>query len=145
MTKGTMIERLREKGLKITPQRLAIIDALFEMRQLHPTASQVLRKAEGNGKHLSLSTTYAALHEFTRHGLIKTLEFDQMENRHEVGLDEHVNLICEGCGKIIDYPLALSVDKAKLTETTGFLVHKTRMEYYGCCRECLLGISPRKL
>jgi len=139
-----MIEKLRHRGMKITPQRLAIIDILIENQPLHPSAAQVFREAEKRGRHLSLSTAYATLHEFSRHGLIRTLEFDQMDNRYEVNLDEHVNLICEGCGRIIDYPVPLSVDQTTLAKDTGFRVHKTRMEYYGCCRECQLGGSTRK-
>jgi Fur family peroxide stress response transcriptional regulator len=144
MTGEAMIEKLRDRGLKITPQRRAIIDILVEQRPLHPSAPQVFREAEKKGKPLSLSTVYATLHEFSRHGLIKTLEFDQMENRYEMNLEEHINLICEGCGKIIDYPVPPSVDQGTLTKATGFRVRKTRMEYYGCCRECLPGGSTGK-
>lgn len=144
MTRDGMIERLHQKGLKITPQRLAVIDVLAEKQPQHPSASQVFREAKKRGKTLSLSTVYATLHDFSKHGLIKTLEFDQMENRYEMNPDEHINLICEGCGRIIDYPVPLRVNEEILLETTGFRVRRTRMEYYGCCRECLLGSSLGK-
>lgn len=137
MTREAMVQKLRQKGLKVTSQRLAIIDALVENRSLHPTAPQIYREGKRLSRGLSLSTVYATLHEFSRHGLIKTLEFDQMENRYEVNLAEHVNLICEGCGRIIDYPAPPAVDPAALHTDTGFRVHHTRMEYYGYCRECL--------
>jgi len=141
-----MIQKLRQKGLKVTPQRLAIIEALVENPPLHPTAPQIYREGKKRSRGLSLSTVYATLHEFSRHGLIKTLEFDQMENRYEANLEEHVNLICEGCGRIMDYPAAPAVDPRTLREEKGFQVHDTRMEYYGYCRECLQGsasVSPR--
>lgn len=137
MTREAMIERLREKGLKITPQRRLIIDVLLEKQPLHPSASLIYAEGKKRTHGLSLSTVYATLHEFSRCGLIKTLEFDQMENRCEVNLEEHVNLICQRCGNIIDYPSPFFVDLAELTEKTGFLVQKTRLEYYGQCRDCL--------
>ncbi len=104
MTGEMMLERLREKGLKITPQRLAIIDVLIEKRPFHPGASLIYAEGKKKAKVLSLSTVYATLQEFSRCGLLQTLEFDQRENRYEVNLEEHVNLICQRCGKISDYP-----------------------------------------
>jgi Fur family transcriptional regulator, peroxide stress response regulator len=152
MTGKEMIERLREKGFKITPQRLAIIDALIKQRLLHPSAIWVYREAKKRSRTLSLSTVYATLNDFSRYGLIKTLEFDQLENRYEVNMEEHVNLICSRCGKIVDYRDPVAVEKERLEAETGFRVLKTRMEYYGLCRECLVdlafennpGKTPRK-
>ena len=137
MTKERFVEQLRDKGLKITPQRLAIIDVLVEKRHLHPGANMVYAEGKKRTKGLSLSTVYATLHEFSRHGLIKTLEFDQMENRYEGNLEEHINLVCEKCGRIVDYTIPLSVDPLDVTRKTGFIVMEARMEYYGYCQDCL--------
>jgi Fur family peroxide stress response transcriptional regulator len=134
-----MEQRLREKRLKVTPQRLAVIDALVANKLLHPSASQVFQEVKRQGKRLSLSTTYATLHEFSQLGLIMTLEFDQMDNRYDVNPEEHVNLICEGCGKIIDYPVPQAVNEGNLLEATGFQVHRRRLECYGLCRGCRRG------
>ena len=87
-------------------------------------------------KSLSLSTLYAVLKEFSRHGIIKTLQFDQMENRYETDLKEHINLICGRCKKILDYKVPIIVDQKGVAKKTGFSITNTRLEYYGCCREC---------
>ena len=100
-TKETLISQLREKGLKVTPQRMAIVDALVENRYEHPGATLVFNEARKNAKHVSLSTVYATLKEFSENGLIRQLEFDRMENRYDVDLSDHVNLICNRCGKIM--------------------------------------------
>ncbi len=81
MARESIIKQLRERGLKITPQRLAIIDVLVEQRNLHPGARLVYEEAKKKRKSLSLSTAYATLDELSRHGIIKMLEFDKMENR----------------------------------------------------------------
>jgi Fur family peroxide stress response transcriptional regulator len=138
MTSDEMIEKLREKGLKRTPQRLAIIDALAELRPLHPSALLVYREARKKISGLSLSTVYATLNDFSRYGLIRTLEFDQMENRYEMNMEEHVNLICGRCGRIFDYTCPSSVvDPQELAAKTGFRVFTSRMEYYGLCQDCI--------
>ena len=107
ITKESVIARLKEGGLKLTPQRAAIIDVLVEKRDVHPGARLVYEKARKKKKGLSLSTTYATLDELSRLGIIKMLQFDRMENRYEGNTDEHVNLVCERCKKILDYKGAL--------------------------------------
>ena len=137
ITKESIIKQLKERGLKVTPQRLAIIEVLIEQRQLHPGARLVYEEAKKRKKSLSLSTVYATLGEFSRHGIIKTLQFDQMENRYEGNLEQHINLICERCRKILDYKVPNAVDQRRVTKKTGFSITDTRLEYYGYCRECL--------
>jgi Fur family peroxide stress response transcriptional regulator len=136
ISKESIIEQLKEKGLKITPQRLAIINVLVELKHLHPGARLVYEEAKRKKESLSLSTVYATLNELSRHGIIKTLQFDKMENRYEGNLEEHINLICERCNKIVDYMAPLAVDKRDVEKNTGFSITDTRLEYYGCCREC---------
>ena len=136
MIRESMLRRLKEKGLKITPQRLAIIDVLVAMRKLHPSASAVYREAKRIRKSLSLSTTYATLKEFSVHGIIKTLQFDTGENRYDANLKEHLNLICNGCGKILDYEVSTPTDPGEVEKRTGFSVTDKRLEYYGYCEEC---------
>ena len=105
INKEDLISQLREKGLKVTSQRLAVIDALVKNRKLHPGASLIYKEARKKTKSVSLSTVYATLKEFSENGLIKSLEFDRMENRYDANLSEHINLICKRCGAIIDYDL----------------------------------------
>lgn len=136
MTKESMISQMRKKGLKVTPQRLAIIDVLIELGDSHPGASLIYKKAKKKKKSLSLSTTYATLNEFSRHGIIKTLQFDKMEDRYDGNLEEHINLICERCKKIMDYNVPITVDPKRIMKKTGFSITDTRLEYYGLCREC---------
>jgi len=143
VTKESIIKQLQEKGLKITPQRLAIIDVLIEHRDLHPGARLVYKEARKKKTSLSLSTVYATLNAFSLHGVIKTLQFDKMENRYEGNLEEHINLICERCSKILDYKVTPAVDQREVAKKTGFSITDTRLEYYGLCRECRKD-KPRK-
>ena len=134
--KATILKKLKELGLKRTPQRLAIIDALIENTLLHPGASLIYREARKKTKSLSLSTVYATLDELSRHGIIKMLEFDKMENRYEGNIAAHINLVCKGCGKIMDYKAPLSIDPKEVVKKAHFWVVDTRLEYYGYCQKC---------
>jgi len=135
--KESIIQKLRQKGFKITPQRLAIIDVLIENRNAHPGAYLVYDEAKKRSRGLSLSSVYATLHEFSRHGIIKMLQFDRIENRFEMNLEEHINLVCERCGKIIDYKIPPAMDQREIVQETGFMVIDKRIDYYGYCPDCI--------
>jgi Fur family peroxide stress response transcriptional regulator len=136
VTKKAVSLQLKAKGLKLTPQRLAIIEVLIEKRDSHPSARSVYEEAKKKKKSLSLSTTYATLNELSRLGIIKTLQFDTMENRYEGNIAEHLNLVCGRCGKILDYEVPPVADQREIAKKTGFSVTDTRLEYYGHCRDC---------
>jgi Fur family transcriptional regulator, peroxide stress response regulator len=135
-TKESITRQLKAKGLKLTPQRLAIIEVLIEKRDSHPGAGSVYEEAKKRKKGLSLSTTYATLNELSRLGIIKTLQFDSMENRYEGNLEDHINLICARCGRIIDYRIPPLADQQEIAKKTGFSVTDSRLEYYGYCGDC---------
>jgi len=137
MTKENLIGQIKGKGLKVTPQRLAIIDALVENCHLHPGAKLIYNEARKIQKRVSLSTVYATLKEFSESGLIKQLEFDRMENRYDGNTSEHINLICKRCKTIIDYHLTPTIEPKDIARKTGFIVTDARMEYSGYCRGCL--------
>ena len=136
-TKEDLIGQLKENGLKITPQRLAIIDALVENRYEHPGATLIFNEARKKAGRVSLSTVYATLKEFSESGLIRQMEFDRLENRYDVDLSDHVNLICKRCGKIIDYDIPTLFEPKDITRKSGFIITDARMECHGYCRDCL--------
>ncbi|MBM4270568.1 MAG: transcriptional repressor [Deltaproteobacteria bacterium] len=149
MAKESIIQKLKKRGLRITPQRLSIINVLVKKGHLHPGARFIYREAKKEGTRLSLSSVYENIKELCRCGIIKSLEFDGRENRCEGNLEEHVNLICEHCGKIIDYEVPVSLDQREVAKRTGFMITNNRLEYYGYCAECTKGkgwlLSGRKL
>ncbi len=132
----SIIKKLKEKGLKLTSQRLAIIEVLVDMTPIHPSAALIYQGARKKGKRLSLSTVYATLNELSKHGIIKMLEFDKMENRYEANMTEHINLICKGCKKIMDYKPPFIIDTHEISKKCRFRVTDSRLEYYGYCQEC---------
>jgi len=138
-----MMKRMREKGLKLTPQRLAIIDVLIEKNLTHPSARVIYLEAKRRTRGVSLSTVYLTLNELSRHGIIKMLEFDKMENRYEGNVTDHINLVCKECHDIIDYRAPILVDSKEVIRKARFWVTDTRLEYYGYCQKCRKKLSLR--
>ncbi len=130
-----MEKALRVAGCRLTRQRRAILDFLSST-DTHPSARQVFRESEKNCPGLSLATVYNTLDKLIKVGILKVLDFDSMDNRHETNLTFHINLICTLCGKIQDFEEGSTLYTEKVKKRVGFEVRGYRMEYYGICSEC---------
>jgi Fur family ferric uptake transcriptional regulator len=135
--KPTILKKFKESGLKLTSQRLAIVEVLMENTSLHPGGSFIYQKAKNKVKSLSLSTVYYTLNALSKRGIIKMLEFDKMENRYEGNTFNHLNLVCIGCGGIQDFPGTLPISSKEVEKQMGFRPFEMRFEYYGYCKKCL--------
>ena len=133
--KNRIIEGMKKAGLRLTSQRLAIVDILADTRS-HPSAAAIYAAAKKAAPTVSLSTVYLALDALKRAGLIRELEFDDRDSRYEGDVSDHLNLVCRECGRIIDFPADSPVPAERVEKTTGFKVSEVRLEYYGCCRRC---------
>lgn len=132
-----IIQGMREKGLKLTRQRLAVVDIIAGEKS-HPSAASVFAKARRRVPRISLSTVYYTLDVMKTAGLIKELEFDNRDSRYEGDISNHLNLVCKGCGRIEDFKAPSFVPSENVEKSTGFRVDGMRLEYYGYCRVCRL-------
>ncbi|PLY01831.1 MAG: transcriptional repressor [Desulfuromonas sp.] len=127
----------REKNLRVTPQRVEIFRELA-LAQDHPSAEALYRRLADRMPMLSLDTVYRTLGTFCELGLISKVDTVESQARYEVALKSHHHLICERCGKIIDFDWQ-QIDGIDLPEEVRGMGHfKTRnVVVYGVCNDCL--------
>jgi Fe2+ or Zn2+ uptake regulation protein len=130
-----LIESLRKKGYKLTAQRLEII-SLLARDMTHPGAGDIYRKVRKRMPQISMSTVYYTLDMLKKEGLIHEIEFYDRDNRYDVNVSNHINLICKKCGKIKDFPCDVPFSSEMVKKKTGFQPVGMRFEYYGYCKEC---------
>ena len=130
-----LLKGLREKGYKLTSQRLAIISLLARDRT-HPGAGDLFRKVRKRVPQISMSTVYYTLDMLKKEGLLRELEFYDRDNRYDVNMANHINLICKKCGKIKDFPGELPYSYTQVQQKTDFQPVGMRYEYYGYCKDC---------
>jgi Fe2+ or Zn2+ uptake regulation protein len=135
-----MEKALRAAGYRLTRQRKAILNYLAAT-DAHPSAQQVFQEAKKDHPGLSLATVYNTLETLARMGLIKILDFQAMNNRHETNLVPHINLICTSCGKIQDFEEGSTIHAGEVKQRFGFQVENFRLEYYGLCSACRVRAS----
>ena len=132
---GTLISRLRDKGYKLTPQRREII-RLLARDTSHPRARDIVKKVRRKLPRISVSTVYYTLDTLKKEGLIQELEYDNTDNRYDVNVSDHINLVCTKCRKITDFTCNVPSFAKAVEKETGFRSARMRFEYYGICRNC---------
>jgi len=133
--KRKLIARLKEKGYKLTPQRLEIIN-LLSKETTHPGAMDILKRVRKKSPQISMSTVYYTLDILKKEALIQEISFYDKDNRYDVNISNHLNLICTKCGKIEDFIEELPISSQAIEKKTGFQPFQMRFEYYGYCKGC---------
>lgn len=133
------IHTLKETGVRITPQRHAILEYLIQSMS-HPTADEIYKSLENKFPNMSVATVYNNLRVFREAGLVKELTYGDASSRFDYVTSDHYHIICEDCGKIVDfqYPGLDEVEQLA-SHVTGFQVAHHRLEIYGVCPECSKG------
>ncbi|GEM01057.1 Fur family transcriptional regulator, peroxide stress response regulator [Halolactibacillus halophilus] len=130
------VERLKSSGVRITPQRHAVLEYLIE-KETHPTADDIYKALEEKFPNMSVATVYNNLRVFKDIGLVKELTYGDVSSRFDYNTTKHYHVICESCGKIVDFHYPSLDEVEALAETvTGFEVSHHRLEIYGTCPDC---------
>jgi Fur family peroxide stress response transcriptional regulator len=130
------LTKLRDAGVRMTPQRHAILSYLLETMS-HPTADEIYKSLEGKFPNMSIATIYNNLRVFKDIGLVRELTYGDASSRFDANMSEHYHAVCIKCGivKDFDYPPLKEVEK-KASESTGFDITSHRLEVYGICEDC---------
>jgi len=130
-----IVQRLREHGYRVTPQRMAIVEALLSART-HPTAEEVHHLVAQRFPMVSLATVYKTLRVLQSLGLVRELH-PSGQARFEVNPTPHAHLVCVRCGRVSDLPLSVDIrPPMDAAEAEGFEVWGYNLEVYGLCPAC---------
>ena len=133
----TMTQKLKEGEYRLTPQRLAILEALAHSRT-HPSAEQVHQQLLANFPTMSLATVYKTIAMLKREGEILELEFSELGNRYDINRPyPHPHVICTSCGMVMD-PSDHDIGETtkRISSETGFTITSHRLDFYGLCPTC---------
>src|SRR4051794_38019017 len=102
---------LRERGLRVTPQRLLIHGALRELDR-HVTAEEVLVKVSERLPNASLPTVYSTLELFERLGMVRRVPAGGGATLYDPRPEPHQHLACRRCGRVEDLDVDADADRA---------------------------------
>lgn len=102
MTGTNRIEKLKHKKLKVTPQRVAILEAIQELNN-HPTAENIIQYIGKKHPHIAIGTVYKVLDSFVENGLLVRVKTEHDVMRYDPMIENHHHLYCSESNKIADY------------------------------------------
>ena len=102
MKRTEIAEKLSEKGLRVTPQRMAILEAITGMEN-HPTAENVIEYIKEKHPNISVGTVYKVLESFVEKELLTKVKTESGVMRYDPLLDNHHHLYCADSNRIEDY------------------------------------------
>ena len=132
----TLTGALRERGQRVTPQRLAIARAVAELDR-HVTAEQVFAEVSSRMPGVSLPTVYATLELLEQLGLVRRVSVAAGSAVYDGHIEEHHHLVCRRCGAIAD--IEAPVDRAGLlaaAQANGFVPDYSEVLVRGLCASC---------
>ena len=130
------IGKCREHNLKITPQRVAIFEALAASRD-HPSADRIYRTVKKQFPNVSFDTVNRALLTFAEIGIVEVVEGRGIPRRYDSDTKSHHHFHCTQCGQIIDFHNE-DYDRLYVPAELRQLhtINKKRVVLYGVCNQC---------
>ena len=132
-----IIDRLSEKGYRLTPQRLMILSAIENSRD-HISAEEIYAQVAAKYPHVNISTVYRTLELLKRLGMVYEINLGEGRIRyHAEGSGHHHHLVCQDCGKVIDIEEAtLSSLREALFKDYSFQAELRHVAIFGLCEDC---------
>jgi Fur family peroxide stress response transcriptional regulator len=94
--------KLAVKGLKVTPQRIAILEAIMKLAN-HPTAENIIEYIRKNHPNISVATVYKVLDALIKNDLIKKVKTEKEIMRYDAIMESHHHIYCSDSDRIEDY------------------------------------------
>jgi Fur family ferric uptake transcriptional regulator len=136
--KQKFLDFLARKNLRITSQRQAIIETVFNTEE-HFTAEQLLEWSRARDKSVSRATVYRTLPLLTESGLVREMDFGKDYKFYDPNYASHPNhnhIICQDCEKIVEFESEKIAElEDEISQQLGFSVKSQRLQITGRCEE----------
>lgn len=133
MDREALKKNLADHGLKVSRQRLQILDFLVHTES-HPTADEIFRKLNQDNPVLSRATVYNTLNTFVETGVIHALDLRDSETRYDASLHDHGHFRCKVCQKLFNFEISEDLLKHELP---GYRIEEHHVTLRGVCPACL--------
>ncbi|MCF0154515.1 MAG: transcriptional repressor [Veillonella sp.] len=131
-----IVDTLRSNGYKVTPQRLAVWNAIDGTRT-HPTAEMIYQTVYPENPTMSLATVYKTLDIFAKIGLVKVLDVGNDSSHYDWDTHNHSHIRCLVCNRVDD---VVDIDMAPLerevAQMSSYEVTGQQITFEGICPDC---------
>jgi Fur family transcriptional regulator, ferric uptake regulator len=128
-------QTLHRRGLRITPQRQLVLDAVAELG--HATPEAICTRVQETAPAVNITTVYRTLDLLEQLGVVKHTHLGHGAPTYATSEHEHVHLVCHHCGSVGEIDVeVLDALAATLRADTGFRLDATHVALSGTCRAC---------
>ena len=136
---------LHDRGLRVTPERLAIVDAIYDMGAGHFTIEQIGERLNAVHFHVAQATLYNNVETLLDAGLLWRHRFGASTlYEASVGIDPHYHCICRDCGMVADLTNDRLTSRLAETRIRGFNIDYAYVYLYGLCSNCKRKATRKK-
>jgi Fur family transcriptional regulator, ferric uptake regulator len=126
-----LVQRLHARGLRSTPQRARVLDAVRSMG--HATPEQISDAVP----EVDVATVYRTLELLEELGLVRHTHLDHGAPAYRPAEDDHVHVVCHDCGTVVEAPEALADQmERRLRDERGFWLDRAHLTIFGRCADC---------
>jgi Fur family transcriptional regulator, peroxide stress response regulator len=133
---GEFVARCRKRGIAVTPQRLAVIEALLASEN-HPSADEICATVRRTNLHVSSATVHRILEQFCEVGEARKVTLLHDVARYDGNVERHHHILCVRCRRVHDIEMP---EVEKLLEGTAslgeFALLRCSLEIEALCRRC---------
>jgi Fur family transcriptional regulator, peroxide stress response regulator len=134
--RGDFVARCRERGIAVTPQRLAVIEALLASEE-HPSSDEIYTAVRRQHPHVSPATVHRILEQFCEAGEARKVTRLHDAARYDGNVEPHHHVVCVRCRRVHDVEFP---DVDKLLEGTAslgpFSLLRCSVEIEALCKDC---------
>nr|WP_320146849.1 Fur family transcriptional regulator [uncultured Anaeromusa sp.] len=127
---------LREKGFKVTPQRLAIYQVLINTKA-HPCAEAIFNELQPHYPTMSLATVYKTIEILREIGMVQVLNVGEDSFRYDATVKNHPHVRCMDCGRVDDmHDIDATAFVSQVSNKTDYVLSGQQFYFYGVCPAC---------
>lgn len=125
---------LKEYDLKVTPQRVAIVEELY--MNGHMNIDDLYKKLLSKFPSISLATIYKNVNAMIEKVFLNEVKIPNAKSVYELVKEEHSHLVCSSCGKIEDIELDTSSLLKEAISSKNYTIKETSVVFTGTCPDC---------
>jgi Fur family transcriptional regulator, ferric uptake regulator len=134
-------QTLHRRGLRMTPQRQLVLDAVSALG--HATPEAVCTRVQETAPAVNITTVYRTLDLLEQLGVVRHTHLGHGAPTYATAEHEHVHLVCHRCGRVDEVEAeTLAPLAATLLEQNGFRLDATHVALSGTCRDCVAEEVP---
>lgn len=127
-------QHLREKHLKITPQRVEMLSQIYHNG--HMSVEEIYEQIKSTYPSISLATIYKNVSVLCEANILREIKAPKDKQKYELSSDKHLHVYCESCGKLEDIRLETSHLEDDCTQKSGYAVSDISAVLIGLCPDC---------